>query len=254
MPAPSAMPGSGILTLTLDWELEIGGSPNWRRIDDLTPDVVDLLDSLRLPATWGVADPARSAATESVLASTQTHELAVLGDRSWLGWGAGGQRASRELTRRILGAAARNIPIRSLLLHHEASIPAGLPLVELGIRSIRQPIGHQVNRPDTLGSLPAGLQLAERVQKLALPQWWNWWDAQLRLVDLFHAHAHQAGIATVTHLGINAQQLCSAGTRGLIQLERLLAELVRLRDQANWRVATLAQWATAQASVERYAA
>lgn len=257
MPAPSATPGSGTLTLSLDWELEIGGGTpsNWRHVDDLTPELVELLDALRLPATWGVADPARSAATESILASKQTHELAVLGDRSWLGWGAGGQRAARELTRRVLGAAAKQLPIRSLLLHHEASIPPGLPLVELGIRSIRQPIGHEILRPATLAALPACLQLAERVQRLVLPQWWNWWDAQLRLADLFHGGPEGSfGLGTVMHLGLDAQQLCSAGARGMIRLERLLTELARLRDRAGWRMQTLSQWSSRHAPAERYAA
>jgi len=176
--APMSAPRFGTLTLSIDWELEVGrGTPaQLRWIDELTPELVGLLDSLGMPATWGVADPARSAATEAILASTQFHELAILGDRNWLGWGAGGTRAARELTRRVLGAAARQIPIRSLVLHNESSFAHGLPMVELGIRTVRQPLGHDVLRPVLLASLPKGLQLIERVERLTLPTWWNWWE------------------------------------------------------------------------------
>jgi hypothetical protein len=199
-------------TLSIDWELEIGrGTPaQLKWVDELTPELVSLLDSLRLPASWGLADPARSAATEAILASAQPHELAVLGDRSWLGWGAGSSRATRELSRRVLGAAARQIPIRSLVLHNESSIANGLPLVEMGIRTIRQPLGHEVLRPVLLATMPKGLRLIERVERLTLPTWWNWWEGQ-QLAERSHGE--------VSHLGLDAQQVCNAGSRGWRRVE-----------------------------------
>ncbi|WP_425619378.1 hypothetical protein NA78x_003118 [Anatilimnocola sp. NA78] len=246
---------SGSITLSIDLELEIGraSKAQLRWLDELTPELVTLLDSHAIAATWAVADPGRSAATEAVLASSQPHELAVLGDRSWLGWGAGGSRANRELSRRITGAAARQIAIRTLVLRNESSFANGLPLAELGIRAIRQPIGNEVLRPVSLAGLSHGLQVAEQVQRLALPTWWSWWDwqsqlsAQCRRTSLFPG-------AAVSHFGIDAQQLCDAGPRGLHRLDQLLGALNLLRDRHGLTIQTLRQWSDRHTAPLRNAA
>lgn len=235
------------ITLSLDLELEIGRATatHAQRLDDLTPELVAQLDSYGIPATWGLADPARSAATDAILDSKLPHEIAVLGDRSWLGWGAGGSRANRELARRISGAASRQITIRSLVLHNESSIANGLPLGELGITTIRQPIGHEVLRPVSLAGVGQGLQVAERVRRLALPTWWTWWDGESQLTYHFRRR-NLLSARTGYHFGLDAQQLCSAGPRSLGRLATLLAELAQLRDQYAIRVQTLHDWAARQ--------
>ncbi|QDU27985.1 hypothetical protein ETAA8_30770 [Anatilimnocola aggregata] len=242
----------GSITLSIDLELEISraSKTQLRWLDDLTPELVALLDSHAIPATWAVADPARSAATEPVLASTQPHELAVLGDRSWLGWGAGGSRANRELARRINGAAARQITIRTLVLHNESSFANGLPLAELGIRAIRQPIGHEVVRAVSMAGLPHDLQLAEQVQRVTLPTWWSWWDWQSQLATQFRRTSLFPG-HVACHLGIDAQQLCDAGPRGLHRLDQLLGQLNHLRERQGLAIQTLRQWSDRRGTPSR---
>lgn len=251
MPAPN--PSS--LTLSIDLELEIGrtSSSDLARLDALTPDLVDLLDAHSIVATWAVADPGRSAATEMILAATQPHEIAVLGDRSWIGWGAGGSRANRELTRRICGATERGINIRTLVLHNESSFANGLDLAELGIQTIRQPIGHQVLRPVSLMGLAKGLVLAEQVQRLVLPTWWNWWESEANLTTRWRQQSHLSGRATC-HLGIDAQQLCTAGPRGLQRLSSLLDEIADLRKRYGVQLLTLRDWSDRRTAPERRAA
>lgn len=243
------------LTLSIDLELEIGratpGQLQW--LGDLTPELVALLDAHGFAATWAVADPARSAATESILASIQPHEIAVLGDRSWLGWGAGGSRANRELTRRISGAAENQIAIRTLVLHNESSFANGLQLSELGIRTVRQPIGHEVLRPVSLMGLAKGLLVAEQVQRLALPNWWSWWEGESPLAARCRQRSLLPDRANC-HLGIDAQQLCAAGPRGLHRLANALAELSELRSEHGLQVLTLRQWNELRAAPERRAA
>ncbi len=237
------------LTLSIDLELEIGrASANQLQwLDDLTPELVALLDSHGIAATWAVADPARSAATEAILASEQPHEIAVLGDRSWLGWGAGGSRAKRELTRRISGAADRQIAIRTLVLHNESSFANGLQLGELGIQAIRQPIGHEVLRPVSLMGLAKGLLIAEQVQRLALPNWWNWWEGESQLAARCRQPSLLPDRATC-HLGLDAQQLCTAGLRGLYRLANSLSELSELRNRQDVQLQTLRQWSEVRSS------
>jgi hypothetical protein len=244
------------LTLSIDLELEIGrASPSQLQwLDDLTPELVALLDSHGIAATWAVADPARSAATEAILNSSQPHEIAVLGDRSWLGWGAGGSRAKRELTRRITGAAARQIAIRTLVLHNESSFANGLQLSELGVQTIRQPIGHEVLRPVSLIGLAKGLAVAEQVQRLVLPHWWNnWWEGESQLAARCRQPSLLPDLATC-HLGLDAQQLCSAGPRGIHRLASSLAEMGDLRDRYGVQLLTLRQWSERKSATGRRAA
>lgn len=243
------------LTLSIDLELEIGraSASQLQWLDDLTPELVALLDSHGIAATWAVADPARSAATEAILSSSQPHEIAVLGDRSWLGWGAGGSRAKRELTRRITGAAARKIAIRTLVLHNESSFANGLQLGELGVQTIRQPIGHEVLRPVSLIGLAKGLTVAEQVQRLVLPNWWNWWEGESQLAARCRQRSLLPDRATC-HLGLDAQQLCSAGPRGIHRLAKSLAEMRELRDQYRVQLYTLRQWSERNCASSRRAA
>jgi hypothetical protein len=243
------------LTLSIDLEMEIGraSASQLQWLDDLTPELVALLDSHGIAATWAVADPARSAATEAILGSDQPHEIAVLGDRSWLGWGAGGSRAKRELTRRISGAAAWQIAIRTLVLHNESSFANGLQLGELGIQTIRQPIGHEVLRPVSLIGLAKGLTVAEQVQRLALRNWWNWWEAESQL----SARCRQPSLLpdrATCHLGLDAQQLCTAGPRGLYRLANSLTELSELRARHGVQLLTLRQWSERRSAPNRRAA
>ena len=243
------------LTLSIDLELEIGqataGQLQW--LDDVTPELVALLDGHGIAATWAVADPARSAATDAILGSDLAHEIAVLGDRTWLGWGAGGSRSNRELARRISGATARQIDIRTLVLHNESSFANGLQLNELGIRSIRQPIGHSVLRPVTLMGLAKGLAVAEQVTRLTLPNWWNWWEGESPLLARCRQRSLLPDRATC-HLGIDAQQLCSAGPRGLQRLANLLDELSTLRARRQVQLLTLQQWQERRVVAEKRAA
>lgn len=233
---------SGFLTLSLDLELEISrATPDQLRwLDQVTPELVALLDTHAIAATWAVADPGRSAATEAILNSRQKHELAVLGDRSWLGWGAGGSRASRELARRINGAAARQIRVRSLVLHNEASFALDLPLQELGIQILRQPVGHEVIQPVALASLSPDLLVAEQVQRLSVPGWWSWdWESHLlaRCRRLGRLGGQFSG-----HLGLDAEQLCAGGPRGFQRWVQVVEALARLRDRHQLTIQTLAQW------------
>lgn len=240
------------LTLSIDLELEIGraSASQLQWLDDLTPELVALLDSHGIAATWAVADPARSAATEAILSSSLPHEISVLGDRSWLGWGAGGLRAKRELTRRISGAAARQIAIRTLVLHNESSFANGLQLGELGVQTIRQPIGHEVLRPVSLIGLANGLAMAEQVQRLVLPNWWNWWEGESQLAARCRQRSLLPDRATC-HLGLDAQQLCTAGPRGLYRLANSLAELSELRTRHGVQLFTLRQWSERRSTSNR---
>ena len=70
-------------------------------LETVTAELAERLARYNLPASWAVADPAVSAATERLLHAGAAHEIAILGDRSWVGREAGRARFARELARRV---------------------------------------------------------------------------------------------------------------------------------------------------------
>jgi hypothetical protein len=86
-----------------------------RRLADVTSQLVELLDSHRLAATWAVGDPAHSATTALLTLSEIQHEVALLGDHHWLGPNAGRKRFANELARRVSQARASGIALNTLM-------------------------------------------------------------------------------------------------------------------------------------------
>src|SRR2546423_13638418 len=110
----------GMLVLSIDLELEPDRHDRQveRQLDLVRSELIALTEAAAIPATWAVADPMLSAATESILAAQCGHEIAVLGDQAWLGPGCGHDRLARELTRRFTIPRKAGIPVSTLALRN----------------------------------------------------------------------------------------------------------------------------------------
>ena len=86
-----------------------------RGVADITKELIAVLDSHRLPATWAVGDPAHSATTALVTLSAVPHEMALLGDHHWVGPTAGRTRFARELARRVSQARAQGLEVVTIV-------------------------------------------------------------------------------------------------------------------------------------------
>src|SRR6186997_582253 len=109
------------------------------RLDQLRRRLIELTGSLAVPATWAVADPVLSVATESILNTKAGHEIAVLGDRAWLGPGCGRVRLQRELARRFDGARKAGISVTTLALRNLDQVRELDLLLDHGITALRGP-------------------------------------------------------------------------------------------------------------------
>ena len=106
------------LTISVDLEYDVGQAAplaGQRALEELTGRLLALFGRFEMPATWAVADPAISAARGRVAAHA-CHELALLGDPSWVGREAGRARFARELERRTKRARNEGLPIHTLVL------------------------------------------------------------------------------------------------------------------------------------------
>lgn len=99
-----------------------------QQLAGVTRRLISLADSERLPITWAVSDPAHSAATSLILQSPIEHEMAILGDETWVGATAGRTRFARELARRLAQARFVELEVTSLV-PHVASIESQIDLV-----------------------------------------------------------------------------------------------------------------------------
>ncbi len=105
-----------LLTVSIDLEAGPTHLVGHRRLNEITIHLLDILAKHQLPGTWSTGDPATSAASQ-VVSRFAGHEIAILGDASWVGCGAGRQRFGRELASRTECARNAGLEISTLVLH-----------------------------------------------------------------------------------------------------------------------------------------
>lgn len=219
--------GHFLLTVELDPVANGHSLQQHRGLARLTDELCELLSAHRLPATWAVGDPAHSAATAKVLPSDIPHEMAVLGDPSWLGPTAGRTRFARELARRLAQARRAGLPVAALV-PRVASIEGDIDLV----------VKHQIHAvagvgcPDGRQSpLPSAHALHYGVWELpasAKPPWTSSWLGGGRR-SLWRRIRRAARDAAMFHLVLDVPALENQGD----QAEKTIAWLVR--HVAQWR-------------------
>jgi hypothetical protein len=230
----------GALVLSIDLELDVeqGSAERQRVLDAVSRKLLAALERHQLPATFAVADPVHSAATESITASALRHEVAVLADATWTGNGAGRQRLSRELDRRFGNAQRAGLPISSLVLRH-ADLNEHLDLLpKNGVTALRtepapQSRGGSLQPPALrygVWQLPVSFRVPGDVS------WWRGGDAgQARRL------LHRAATAKDRlHFAIDGAQIDEDAT-ALATLDRVFTVASSLRQREMLTVHTMQQ-------------
>ena len=239
-------PDCGSLVISIDLEL----APRQRmRLDDQrrlasTTDVlIEALRNCGIAATWAVADPAVSAATDAILAAAQDrnagHDVAVLGDPTWIGPQAGRTRFARELSRRVLRAQVAGIKVSTLVVREVALSDHLDLLVRYGITAVRD--AHTARCVATCGAEPVRYGVWRMRATHGLGD-----VAAGRLGAtgaLRRAIVRSATRSEACHLAIDAAQLALAGTGAQRRFERVLRSIAQLRDREELSVRTMAQTA-----------
>ena len=138
----SAGQGAGTLIISIDLELDVDHHDDRLdgQLDAVRSQLLELTGQFRLPATWAVADPLLSAATESIVAAKHGHEIAVLGEQAWVGPGCGRVRLRRELVRRFTAARKAGINVSTLALRNAYQVPDLDLLLEHGVTALRDAV------------------------------------------------------------------------------------------------------------------
>jgi hypothetical protein len=197
-----------------------------RRLVDLTRWLVELFSSHRLPATWSAGNPSQCAATRPVIQSGVDHELAILGDASWIGEAAGRTSFARELSRRVGLARSTGLSVTSLVAWSASIRPHVDVAIKNGIAAVASADSSSGNRAPASAprALHYGLWELPVTERLPLQKSWLP-GARARLLRRIQVAANEA--ATV-HLFIAAAAVEREGARSeaaIIRTVRKVAEL-----------------------------
>jgi len=236
----NATPG-GILAISIDLELDGRhcGLQDQAGLDQVASRLLESLLRRGLAATWAVADPAVSAATDKLLAAPD-QEIAILGDPAWVGASAGRNRFGRELERRVRQARASGISVTTLALR-KVQLDAHLDLVvNNGVNVVRGPAPavrrrNEFNQPQSLYS-----DLWLMPPSVALPRESLWWPGGGGFGAAARGLLSAARRQEVFHLAIDGLALAARGRAALVGLERTLRTASRLRDAGCLEALTVA--------------
>ena len=234
----------GVLILSVDLELEIDHQlKDQERLDIVGRWLIDAFQRHRIPATWAVADPALSAATDPILASDQGHEIAVLGDRTWAGHGTGRGRLARELARRFQGARRVGIPASTLVLRNVDQLTDADLLLDHHVTAVR---GRAVDSAVAARKMPSpavkfGVWQAPAAWKI--PPQLPWWIPGRYLVRREINRAAAGG--RMLHLEIDTPRLVDSDDRQLRLVDAALEFAAHRRNAGLLHIQTIQQCATA---------
>lgn len=219
---------SALFAVSIDLELDPmrPERDQTRSLDTAATNLMRLLARHRVPATWAVADPAISAATDQLLSDDLGHEIAVLGDPTWVGKEAGRMRFGRELARRVSHARAAGIPISTLALrgtelvdHLDLVVKQEISIVRADYRDLST---GWFSRP--IAQLPAALRfgLWEIPPSMQMPveKGMRFWSSNRRRArkGIDRAIQEQA----VFHLQIDALKFAERGESAERSLDQIL--------------------------------
>ena len=233
-------PDRGSLVISIDLELAPGQRmrlDDQRRLASMADLLIETLRDFDLAATWAVADPAVSAATAVIRAADAAHDVAVLGDHTWIGPQAGRTRFARELSRRVLAAEAALIDVSTLVVRETVLSDHLDLLVKYGITAVRDTRTMRLNVPYGAEPVRYGVWRMGATHCLGDAA-----DGRLGAGwAIRRGLARAAARSEACHLVIDAARLSCAGTGTPRKLQQVLRRIVKLRDREQVSVRTMAQ-------------
>jgi len=228
--------GHVLITVQLDSATQGPGFERHQQLINVAGRLIETADSQRLPLTWAMSDPAQSPAASLVLRSATEHEVAILGDATWIGASAGRTQFARELTRRLTEARAVGLNVTSLA-PHTASIERHIDLVvKQQITAVAGcPTEERERKQLAPRALHYGVWELPVTQRLPLESKWIFGGKRATWAQIRRT-SREAGIF---HLAIDAAEVAQSGRHGEKTFAWLARRIGMLRDRGMLRVETL---------------
>ncbi len=231
------------VTLSIDLEMAIGWqtSQGQQRLEAVTAGLIELLDSQCIPATWGVSNPALSAARDVILTARSPHEVAVLGERFWLGDGTTPSRLAQEFERRFAGARRAGLEVSTLLLRQTAEHLDLNLLLGNGITAVRGPAVAASAKPADSRQETRRFSTWQVPSPTLIPRSGSWWQADPWAFQQRLKRAVQW--ASPLHLVLDAGKLAELSDLGLPAAARFMRDLGQMQSEKQFRFVTLGEFA-----------
>lgn len=188
-----------------------------------------MVDARHLGASWAPQAPQEFCLRDE-LANSQRHDLALVGDDTWIG--AGRTLFARELAARVESVRADQIQVSAIALR-------GVPLDDHLDLLVKHRIG--MIRDQNCGNLPLqprsvrfGVWSSPVSVVLPQPHDWSWFGMNRSARQIIRRAAAAKGVA---HIAIDAGKIDGATTS---EVDLLLAHLQRQRDRGLLQVTSLA--------------
>jgi hypothetical protein len=234
--------GTLVLSIDLELDLEHHDGTIQRRLDEVRSRLVSITRSHGIPATWAVADPMLSAASESILTAGCGHEIAVLGDQAWLGPGCGRARLARELARRFSAPRKAGIPVTTVALRNVEQVADLDLLIAHGVTGLCGPATPDLSSLKKLAPAPIRFGLWQPPAAWTLsPQTHAWSPQMWRLRgEIKRAIKKQS----LLHLRIEALRFVDAPNRTLDIFETVCRYIAAKRDVGRLAIRTIGDLAS----------
>ncbi|HEY2412670.1 MAG TPA: hypothetical protein VGI40_10530 [Pirellulaceae bacterium] len=234
--------GTLVLSIHLELDLEDQNRRDEQRLDEIRARLIDLTKTSGVSATWAVADPMLSVASESILSAGVGHEVAVLGDEAWLGQGCGRGRLARELARRFSAPRKNGLSVSTLMLRNMTQVGDFDLLIQHGVTAISGPATSQGASTQKAMQPPTRFGIWQPPIALRLPmrsKWWSpaTWNVRREIKRTIRKR-------TVLHLSIDAPRLIGDEDRSLDLVASILRYSAAKRDAGQLSVATIGQLAS----------
>jgi hypothetical protein len=182
------------------------------------------------------------------LAAQPAHEIAVLGDRAWLGPGCGRMRLERELARRFDGARKAGIPVTTLALRNLDQVRDLDLLLDHGVTALRGVAAVSLAEARRQASPPIRYGIWQVPSGWKVPARSSWWMPAAWSIcrEIKRALVR----SSLVHLQIHAIDLAATGQNGLGIVERTVRYAAARRDAGQLTISTVSQIA-AQLLAER---
>jgi len=232
----------GILVVSVDLEPSIEQRVKFdaQKVAATGKQILGLLARYNVPATWSLFDPGRSKAPRAILSGMVEHEIAVAGDQSWVGEGAGRTRFARELSRRVSGARSVGLPASTITLrnaelgeNHDLLVKHDISMIRPGKVTGASNASESKPCPIRYGvwQLPAHFQFPGK----------RHWLPGGTVASARKAIQRAVAGKQVLHLTIDIPQLAKTGQSGIQGLDWILREAYVKRQHGILQFATLGE-------------
>ncbi len=207
-------------------------SPAGRVGDEL----LRMMRARHVPATWAVSRA--DALTDQLVRESAGHDVALLGDASWVGAAAGRTRFARELAARTTALRRRGGELAAIVLR-DVSLTEHLDLlVKHRISLIRAGTSDRPQMtPLQPQSLRFGVWLAPVWAVIPRTDRWSWLGAAPLVRQAARRAAQSGGVA---HLVVDAERL-AARPAAVRELDGVISDLARQRDRGLLKIRTMSE-------------